>query len=366
MPQTLLALAAISIAGYLSLSQNEALHSTTDSVVRDQFELTVAGTLLHTMEFADARAFDEATTPAALRARYGLPEEMARADRDTITYDDLQDIVAADFSEASAFGGVVCNVEEPWQSVGCDDLDDIDAGSWQEVVFETIDATPLPVEVRAQVDYVEADAPDVPVAHRTFHKRVEVHARTTALQGRGGADRPVEVTLRRVISFDPVVAAEYLRRSILAVDGEACEDEAWTETQGLLQAALAAAQEAHISASASLAVAQTGLADAQAVAQTTATARDAAYDAAVDQYYASTVVYGGVRYWRSASHRDAFYEVRDAYYDAVDVAAEAAAAVEPAQALVTAAEAAAAAAAAHAAEAEAALLGHNATPPVCS
>ena len=365
MPQTLLAIAAIAAAGLLTLSQGRSVHATTESVMRDQFELTVAGTLLHTMEFADARSFDEATTPEKLRARYGLPEEMTRADRDTITYDDLQDIAVLDFAEASSFGGVVCNVEEPWQSIDCDDLDDIDAGAWQEVVFETSDAAPLSVEVRATVDYVEADAPDVPVSHRTFHKRIEVQARTTDLKSASGEDRPIEVALRRVISFDPAVAAEYLRRSIRVIDGEACVNEEWETQLGLLQAALTAAQEAQVSASASLTLAQDGLATAQATATATAAAKDAAYDDLVDQYYASTVVWEGVRYWRSASHRDLFYAVRDDYYAARDAADAAAAAVGPAEQLVTTAEAAASVASQRVAEAEASLLGHTAAGPTC-
>ena len=241
MPQTLLAIAAITAAGFLTLSQSQSVHGTTESVMRDQFELAVAGTLLHTIEFADARAFDEATTPGALRARYGLPDSMTAEERDAITFDDFADLPATLFSDPTAFGGETCNVKEPWETPDCDDLDDLHGGAWQEVNFETPDGHPLPVEVRASVVYVDAAAPDVPVATPTFHKRIEVEARSTTFKGGG---RPLEVRLRRVISFDPAVAAEYVRRSIhVREGGAACEGEgAWLSELDRLRAGLAQAR----------------------------------------------------------------------------------------------------------------------------
>lgn len=251
MPQTLLAIAAIVAAGFLTLSQSRAVHSTTEAVMRDQFELAAAGALLHTLEFADARAFDEATTPEALRTRYHLLSSMSEAERDTISLDDLGDITPADFSDLAAFGGVVCNVQEPWQSTACDDLDDLHGGEWQEVDFKTMDGHPLPIEVRGRVVYVEASAPDVAVNYKTFHKRVEVQARSTVFKTADGQNRPLEVTLRRVISFDPAVAAEYLRRSAEVV-GSCPAYETWSTIRGELQKELRRAGIAQAEAGAAL------------------------------------------------------------------------------------------------------------------
>ena len=398
MPQTLLAIAAIAAAGLLTLSQGQAVHSTTESVMRDQFELTVAGTLLHTLEFADARAFDQATTPAALRARYGLPDSMTAEELSNVTFDDFANLPVSAFETTAHFGGEACNVEDPWKTPACDDADDLDGGEWQEVRFETPDGHPLPVEVRASVVYVEANAPDVPVPGPTYHKRVEVFARTTAFKSRS---EPVEIALRRVISYDPVVAAEYLRRSIRVVDGPACEGEAaWlsekgrlegalgqarasqattsapvgrlgdalaaseralTDAQGVLDdavgarneaqrrvlaaqaarteaeaagaaaaasrtaagRALATAQSAAAAAQTRAATAQGGAVTARQAAERARAARDAAYDAAVGSYYSGTVVYNGVRYWRSAAARDAFNALADRYYQDRDAAAAA-------------------------------------------
>ena len=422
MPQTLLAIAAIAAAGLLTLSQGRSVHSTTESVMRDQFELTVAGTLLHTLEFADARAFDEATTPEKLRARYGLPDSMTAEELNAITFDDFADLPASAFSATTAFGGVECNVEDPWKTRTCDDVDDLHGGDWQEVRFQTPDGHPLPVEVRASVVYVDPDFPDVPVVGPTYHKRVEVFARTTAFRNQ---NQPVEIALQRVISYDPAVAAEYLRRSIRVIDGPTCAGRAeWLSEKGRLESALAqarasqattsapvkglenalgaseralvdaqgtlddavadrdgaqrrvlAAQSARESAQASLdaaaasrdaarqslteaeealdaarrrvVTAQGAAVTAREAAESAKATRDASYTAAVDAYYSGTVVYNGVRYWRSGTARSTFETLADRYYADRDAAAAA-------ETAAIAAEAAAGAAAADAQRAEAA------------
>ena len=285
MPQTLLAIAAITAAGFLTLSQSRSVHGTTESVMRDQFELAVAGTLLHTLEFADARAFDEATTPGALRARFGLPDSMTAEERDAISFDDFAGLPASVFSDVGEFGGEECNVQEPWESPDCDDVDDIDGGAWQRVEFETPDGHPLPVEVRASVVYVDAEAPDVPIPGPTFHKRIEVSARTTAFEGLdGGVSRPLEVKLRRVISFDPAVAAEYVRRSIHLKDGPSCVGAGpWRSDLGRLEEALAQARAMQATTAsplaglrAALATSEAGLASARGALTAAVAARDAA------------------------------------------------------------------------------------------
>ncbi len=254
MPQTLLAISAIVITGFLTLSQGSISRKTTESVVKDQFELAVAGTLLHTMEFIDSRAFDEFTTPEKLRQRMGLPESMTSAERDTITFDDLTWIRPNDFATVSSFGGADCNVENPLASPGCDDVDDISDGKWHPVNLKTPDGDPLPIEVKVDVTYVDAAAGeeiDAPVSQRTFHKRVEIYARSDDSQPWGGGSQPVEVRLRRVISFDTDVAAEYLRRSIGTTDeSDACAqaESEWHVRSETLENTLEDAQGAEHSA----------------------------------------------------------------------------------------------------------------------
>ena len=262
MPQTLLAISAIVIASFLTLSQSEISRRTTASVVTDQFELAVAGTLLHTMEFVDSRAFDEATTPDRLRERLKLPRVMSQAARDTITFDDLRSIRASEFTPASAFGAGNCDIKRP--PATCDDVDDIADGRWHALDLETPEGDPLPVEVKVDVAYVRAgsgDQMDVPVGEQTFHKRVEVIARSNAVRMPGGGSRPVQVALRRVISFDSEVAVEYLRRSIRTPEEDCRENGGaggkWELQLAELQRALAEAQAAEQAAALVAAEAET-------------------------------------------------------------------------------------------------------------
>ncbi|MGB3542848.1 MAG: hypothetical protein WBA11_08000, partial [Rubrivirga sp.] len=305
MPQTLLALMAIFTAGLFTMSQVETQHSTVESIVRDQFELAVAGTLLHTMEFVDSRAFDAATTPARLRARYGLGSVLTVAERDTISFDDLIDIHSAEFSPIAAFGGA-CDILNPTPSAStpaCDDIDDVHSDDWQSVDLTTTDGHSLPVEVRVNVSYVEAAdgaGIDTPVNFQTNHKRVEIFARTNALRGRSGGVKPIEVSLRRVISFDTKVAAAYLRRSI--EPGEAgdvtCAGDvgAWNARMAELrqlrdEAAdvysdaagdLSSAQQAHSDLLGSFEDAQALLENAQSAAASAQSALDAATQAVTE------------------------------------------------------------------------------------
>ena len=286
MPQTLLAISAIVITGFLTLSQGEISRRTSESVVTDQFELAVAGTLLHTMEFVDSRAFDEATTPEKLRQRLGLPTVMTSAERDTISFDDLQMIKVTDFGTVGSFGTGNCDVKNPPPS--CDDVDDIADGKWHALDLETPEGDPLPVEVKVEVAYVEAAAGkaiDEPVADRTFHKRVEVLARSNAIRLPEGGSRPIQVALRRVISFDPEVAAEYLRRSILVTDDgpASCEAQVgpWNSRMAELRDALQSAQEADRAAALTVSNAESARAEAQQRAEA-ATARQTDAQRAAD------------------------------------------------------------------------------------
>ena len=103
MPQTLLSLAALVAAAFFTLGQKQASTHTMQSIVRDEFEVAVAGALLQTTEFADSRAFDEATTPERMRSRLGLPRILSQVDLDTLT---IQDVIVpvASFVAPNALG----------------------------------------------------------------------------------------------------------------------------------------------------------------------------------------------------------------------------------------------------------------------
>ena len=226
MPQTLLAVLALVIAGALTLGQNKMMNDSVQSVMEDELEVIVSGTLLHTLEFADSRAFDDATTPTKLREALGLNGVISEAALDTLSADDLRFIEAADFNPKSNFGrtpggaAARCDIAEPSKSLLCDDISDLETeveegdDGWRDVIFHTVGGDPLPVEVKVEVSYVEVSAPDVAVDYPTFHKRVDVYARSPLLVIRDPNHRGIH--MNRIISYDPNVALEYLRRSLNA------------------------------------------------------------------------------------------------------------------------------------------------------
>jgi len=245
MPQTLLAVLALIIAGALTLGQNKMMNDSVQNVMEDELEVIVSGTLLHTLEFADSRAFDDATTPTKLRAALGLNGVISEAALDTLSADDLRFIEAADFNPKSNFGrtpggaAAKCDIADPSKSLLCDDISDLETeveegdDGWREVVFHTVGGDPLTVEVKVEVNYVEVAAPDVAVDYPTFHKRVDVYARSPLLQIRNPSHTGIH--MNRVISYDPNVALEYLRRSLNADLDDVLDEAAM---------ALAAAEEA--------------------------------------------------------------------------------------------------------------------------
>ncbi|MEO0557141.1 MAG: hypothetical protein AAF170_03040 [Bacteroidota bacterium] len=226
MPQTLLAVLALVIAGALTLGQNKMMNDSAQNVMEDELEVIVSGTLLHTLEFADSRAFDDATTPRQLRADLGLNGVISEEALDTLSADNLRFVDPADFNPKSNFGrtpggaAARCDIANPSQSLLCDDISDLETqveegdDGWREVIFHTIGGDPLPVEVKVEVNYVEVAAPDVPVDYPTFHKRVDVYARSPLLQKRD--PNHTGIHMNRVISYDPNVALEYLKRSLNA------------------------------------------------------------------------------------------------------------------------------------------------------
>lgn len=290
MPQTLLATLALAIAGVFMLGQSETSTHNVQAVVASEFELAATGTLLQALEFADSRAFDEATTPEALRLRLRLPAVMTDAQRDLISGHDLLDLRADELAPRAQFGRtpagqrVACNVAAPSSTPQCNDLSDLHDSGWQLIRFTASPGVTIPIEVRFEVSYVEAGNMDATVSHRTFHKRVDAWARSPDLARRMPGH---EIRLHRVISYDPEVAAEYLRRSYRTQGGSAA---ACAATRAELEATAAAAATAATAAQAAVATAQQQYDAAQAAATTAQqqlTAAQAAVTAAQQQVTAA-------------------------------------------------------------------------------
>ena len=218
------------------LGQNQTMNESVQHVIEDEFDVLIPGIMLRTLEFADSRAFDDATTPQKLRLDLSLGGVLSAAAIDTLSAGDLRSVQTADFAPLSRLGtdlasGTVagCDLENLMRSVRCDDISDLhtlpdsSGNEWRMVTLETSGGDPLEVEVRVEVNYVNIDAPDTPVSTPTFHKRVDVFARSPLLVKSNPGQ---QVRAHRVISYDPVVAAEYLRRQLVADMNKSLDDAA--------------------------------------------------------------------------------------------------------------------------------------------
>ncbi|HEX8299172.1 MAG TPA: hypothetical protein VF594_08440, partial [Rubricoccaceae bacterium] len=120
MPQTLLALLALAVAGMLSLNVKDTSRGTYEKQVYDEFEMTAAAIALQVMETAEERPFDQRSTPAGITAANRF----------------LPTKTGAEFSSWTTFGGVTCDLDALWNTPSCDDLDDLSGITRQYLPFQ--------------------------------------------------------------------------------------------------------------------------------------------------------------------------------------------------------------------------------------
>jgi hypothetical protein len=189
MPQTLLALLALVVASLLIFNQQRLTTQAQTRMVTDEIELAASGLTSDILEFAEARSFDEATTPPVINAAQSVP---ASADR---------------FSAATLFGpadrgAAGCDLLQPGLTPECDDLDDL--GGLASVPVDVVLANDrrVPFTATLTVDYVTDAESMTPSPARTLHKRVSISLRSPFVR-RGQSD---VLRATRVISYDPVKA----------------------------------------------------------------------------------------------------------------------------------------------------------------
>ena len=192
MPQTLLALLALSLAALLALNQQRVTSRSYETMISDELELAASGAIMHAMELIAARPFDEYSTPDGIDDRRRLPEEPNHMSTPSHFGSDDR-------------GSAGCDLMRPANTPDCDDGDDLDGLRDQEVWLRLATGDSLQFFVDVDVDYVADDDLETPSASRTLHKMVTLRARSTAL----GRSTPL-VEIERVVSYDPVRAdAEY-------------------------------------------------------------------------------------------------------------------------------------------------------------
>lgn len=182
MPQTLLGLLALAILTQLTFSQQQVTIKSYQNQLRDEFSVAASGMLMEVMELLAARPFDAQSSPQEMINR-GLPNESHFG------------------SLGPAAGEQDCDLFEINLS-DCNDLDDFARETWWPAEVHLSNGHSLPFEVKVEVDYVDGEAPDVPVSGPTGTKRVTLLVRTPLLQQEGPF-----IHLERVIAFDPAKAS---------------------------------------------------------------------------------------------------------------------------------------------------------------
>ncbi len=186
MGQTLLAILALVLASLVSFNQQRNSISNYENMVQNEIEMAAAGTIMHILEFAGSRSYDDHSTPGVMYSRNYLPK-----------YDD--DFVALDAFGAADRGGSGCDLMQPFQTAQCNDVDDLDGLRAVPVNAELSTGQSLPFTVDIDVEYVMDREATQSSDESTLHKLVTVTAHSDYLpQG--------EVSIQRVVSYDPVKA----------------------------------------------------------------------------------------------------------------------------------------------------------------
>ena len=189
MPQTLLALLALSLAALLAFNQQRVTSQAYQTMVSDELELAASGALIHAMELITARSFDERSTPGGIDAQARLPE----------TPDHMS---ASDQFGATDRGSAGCDLMRPITTPNCDDVDDVDGLRDVPIWLRLASGDSLQFMVDADVYYVADSDVQTPSSERTLHKMVILRARSPQLPN----SRNDLVTLQRVVSYDPIRA----------------------------------------------------------------------------------------------------------------------------------------------------------------
>lgn len=184
MAQTLLGVLALILASLMSFNQKRSATANYETMVQNEIELAVTGSLTHVMEMIGSRSFDERSTPDGIDDAQALPVE------------------DSEFYEASQFGSADrgnngCNLNKPFLTPQCDDVDDTDGIEDQVVIIELSNGLSIPVLVDVDVEYVVDREVQTSSSEPTRHKLVVIRGESPYLPY--GA-----ITLERVFSYDPL------------------------------------------------------------------------------------------------------------------------------------------------------------------
>ncbi|MEM1114929.1 MAG: hypothetical protein AAF845_01065 [Bacteroidota bacterium] len=241
MPQTLLALLALSLASLLSLNMQRAQIHSTQNRTGHEIELLASAAGSYTIDLLEAQAFDRATVPSAISAT--TRDELRAA---------VDNLDASDFAPASTFGlstSGECDIDQLWaDTVDCDDIDDfhgIDRQRVELAMGRTNDKYPFDVSVNVRYVAGALGGLDAASTERTSHKELTVDIYEARPVGApvDNALAPI-ATLKRIISLDRgKIIRDYIRdrgdtitdleedNDVLDQDGDDDEEEDYDEEE---------------------------------------------------------------------------------------------------------------------------------------
>jgi hypothetical protein len=184
MSQTLLALLAMVLATFVSFNQKRNAVNTYEAMIQNEIEMAVSGSMMNAIELIGGRSFDEGASPEKIKNRNRLPSGVSEFN------------VPSQFG-ATDRGSLGCNIESPYLTPDCDDIDDVDGIRDATVTAYLTNGRMIPFLMDVEVDYVTDGVIQNVSSVPTRHKRVTLVAENPLLPGG-------RVVLERVFSYDPV------------------------------------------------------------------------------------------------------------------------------------------------------------------
>ena len=186
MPQTLLALLALSLSSLIVFNQQRLQMRAQTQMVSNELALAGSGLASDIMEMIGARSFDEASTPEKIDKASAIPES-------PLLFTSATEVAT------QKPGSKDCDLLVPTEK--CDDVDDVNGVKNARYSIMLAEGRALDFEVSTTVVYVTDAEGGVVSDLPTLHKKVTIEVRS--VNERAGVE---PLTFSRVFSYDPIKA----------------------------------------------------------------------------------------------------------------------------------------------------------------
>lgn len=186
MPQTLLALLALSLSSLVVFNQQRLQMRAQTKMVSNELSLAGSGLASDLMEMIGARSFDEATTPEKIHLAAAVPESPS-------IFTSKSKITSESATQKK------CDLLNP--TATCDDIDDVNGLSKAQYSVMLAEGRALDFEVSTKVIYVTNPEGDVESDVPTRHKKVTITVKS--VHEKSGIE---PLVFSRVFSYDPIKA----------------------------------------------------------------------------------------------------------------------------------------------------------------